>query len=363
MNWYGKAWSRLLKRLALGTVALLTVIGVYLVSALSMPLAPGNRAYVVRRGTTLHEFLAALHSQHVLPDPYSLLLVAHLEGRTRSLQSGEYRFRPGITPLELLDQVLSGKTVEYPVTIQEGWTFRQVMGALDSAPKLTHDLEGLSPAEVMKRLGHPGISPEGRFYPDTYYYSLGTSDVTLLKHAYDRMQALLAASWARRAPELPLKDPEQALTLASLIEKETADPAERALIAGVFINRLRLGMRLQTDPTVIYAMGPRYHGVIHLADLRIPSPYNTYLHRGLPPTPIALPGPAALEAALHPAVTKALYFVARGNGTHQFSETLREQDAAVIKYELHGHPVRPPVRQRKAAAVRAGSGSMPAHRP
>lgn len=363
MNWFDKVLSRPLKRLVFAAVTIAAVVVVYLASVLSSHLTPGNRTYVVTPGMTLHEFLAMLHQQHVIPDPYSLLLVAHIEGRSRSLQSGEYQFRPGITPLGLLDQILSGKTVEYPVTIEEGWTFKQVMERLDSAPKLTHDLAGLTPAQIMKRLGHPGVSPEGRFYPDTYYYSLGTSDLTILEHAYDRMQNLLSSDWAKRAPELPLKRPEQALILASLIEKETADPNERARIAGVFINRLRLGMKLQTDPTVIYAMGARYHGVIHLRDLQIRSPYNTYLHHGLPPTPIALPGPADLEAALHPAATKALFFVARGNGTHQFSDTLREQDAAVIKYELHGRQIHRAVRARPRPAINAGSGGTPVRRP
>ncbi len=353
-----KTLWRAFKGLALVAAIAGLLVGGYLSWALSLRLEPGNRIYVATPGMTLHEFLAKLHEQGVLPDPYSLLLLAHLEGQTRALQSGEYRFHADITPAELLDQVVSGQTVEYPVTFEEGWTFKQVMHALDSAPQLTHKLKGLSDAQIMKRLGHPGISPEGRFYPDTYYYSLGTSDITLLRHAYDRMQHLLDDDWARRAPELPLKNPEQALILASLIEKETADPSERALIAGVFINRLRLGMRLQTDPTVIYAMGTHYHGVIHISDLHLRSPYNTYLHRGLPPTPIALPGPAAIKAALHPAHTKALYFVARGNGTHQFSNTLQEQDAAVIKYELHGHaPMDPQVKTHPRIIINARSGS------
>ncbi|MHB1529744.1 MAG: endolytic transglycosylase MltG [Acidiferrobacteraceae bacterium] len=358
MNLSSKTLWWAFKRLALVAAISGLLVGGYLLWALSLHLEPGNRIYVATPGMTLHEFLEKLHEQGVLPDPYSLLLLAHLEGQTRALQSGEYRFHADITPAELLDQVVLGKTVEYPVTFEGGWTFKQVMHALDAAPQLTHTLKGLSDAQVMRQLGHPGVSPEGRFYPDTYYYSLGTSDITLLRHAYDRMQHLLDDDWARRAPELPLKSPEQALILASLIEKETADPSERALIAGVFINRLRLGMRLQTDPTVIYAMGTHYHGVIHINDLRLKSPYNTYLHRGLPPTPIALAGPAALKAALHPAYTKALYFVARGNGTHQFSDTLQEQDAAVIKYELHGHA---PVYHRRGihpgVIVRTGSGS------
>lgn len=353
MSSSSKGWWRTTKRLVVVLIVATLVLGGYLAWVWSLRLQPGNRLYVVRPGMTLHQFLGRLHHDGLLPDAYSLLLLAHLEGKTRALQQGEYRFHPGITPIELLDQVVSGRTVEYPITFIEGWTFRQVQATLDAAPKLTHTLAGLSAQRIMSRLGHRGVNPEGRFYPDTYYYAAGTSDVTLLAHAYDRMQQFLDTAWKQRANGLPLKNETQALILASLIEKETAAPAERALIAGVFVNRLQVGMKLQTDPTVIYAMGARYHGAIHLHDLRLRSPYNTYRYYGLPPTPIAIPSPAAIEAALHPAHTQALYFVARGNGTHQFSETLREQDAAVIKYQLHGHK-RPAAR---GARVDAAAGA------
>lgn len=326
----------MIKRLWVALTVALLCGGGYLAWVWSLRLHPGSRTYVVLPGTTLHAFASRLYRDGVTPDVYSVLLLARLERRTRGLQAGEYRFHPDITVSELLDQVVSGRTVQYPVTLVDGWNFSQVMRALDAAPKLNHTLASLSPPMIMKRLGHTGVSPEGCFYPDTYYYTVGTSDAVLLRHAYTRMQQFLARAWAARSPNLPLRTPYDALILASLIERETAAVAERPLIAGVFINRLRLGMRLQTDPSVIYGMGRRYRGVIHRADLRRDTPYNTYRHAGLPPTPIALPSPAAITAALHPATTRALYFVARGNGTHQFSETLREQDRAVIKYELHG---------------------------
>lgn len=347
-----KGWRHATRRIGIVLIVAALVVAGYVAWVWSLRLQPGNRLYVVKPGMTLHQFLGRLHDDGLLPDPYSLLLLAHVEGKTRALQQGEYRFHPGITPIELLDQVISGRTVEYPITFIEGWTFRQVQATLNAAPKLTHTLAGLNAHQVMSRLGHPDVNPEGRFYPDTYYYAAGTPDVTLLTHAYNRMQQFLDTAWRQRAGGLPLKNETQALILASLIEKETAASGERALIAGVFINRLRIGMKLQTDPTVIYAMGTRYHGAIHLRDLRIRSPYNTYRYYGLPPTPIAIPSPASIEAALHPAQTPALYFVARGNGTHQFSETLREQDDAVIKYQLHGHRPAPARGARADTAVR-----------
>ncbi|HET9122280.1 MAG TPA: endolytic transglycosylase MltG [Acidiferrobacteraceae bacterium] len=327
----------MIRRLVVVMLIMLLGAGGYLAWAWSLHLQPGRRIYVVRPGTTLHAFASELHRQGAIPDTWSLLLLAHLEGQTRGLQAGEYEFHAGITLSGLLAQVVSGKTVQYPLTLVDGWTFRQVMQAVNAAPKLRHSLAGLTTAQIAARLGHPGANPEGCFYPDTYYYTNGTSDVSLLRHAYQRMRQFVLRAWPGRARGLPLRDPYQALILASLVERETAAPVERPLIAGVFVNRLRLGMKLQTDPAVIYGMGSRYHGAIHISDLRRDTPYNTYRHYGLPPTPIALPSPQSIMAALHPATTKALYFVSRGNGTHQFSETLKQQDEAVIKYELHGH--------------------------
>jgi UPF0755 protein len=301
-------------------------------------LEPEAKIYVVQPGTTLKAFARQLYKEHVLPDAHTLVWVAALKGRSRDLKAGEYRFRKGITVMEILDQVMSGRVVEYPVTIIEGWTFRQVMEALDTAPKLTHTLQGMKPAQIMASLGYPGQHAEGRFYPDTYYYSAGMSDILILQRAYQKMDKVLEEEWEGRQSDLPLKNRDEALTLASIVEKETGKPEERPLIAGVFIHRLRIGMKLQTDPTVIYGIGEHFNGNLTVKDLRRPTPYNTYIIKGLPPTPISMVGRDALHAALNPATTNALYFVSRGDGSHEFSETLEEHNRAVIKYQLKGKP-------------------------
>jgi UPF0755 protein len=304
-------------------------------------LHPEDRIYAVESGTSLRRFTQELHAQGLLPDNFALVWIAYLQGRSRDLKAGEYRFRDGITPLELLEQVVAGRVVEYPFTLVEGWTFKQVMAALAAAPKLTHALHGLGPRQVMASLGYPGLHPEGRFYPDTYYYSTGMSDLLLLQRAFHKMEARLQQEWEARAEDLPLKTPTEALTLASIVEKETGRAEERALISGVFVNRLRKGMKLQTDPTVIYGLGEKFNGNLRLADLRNPTPYNTYVRYGLPPTPIAMPGGAALHAALHPAATAALYFVSRNDGSHEFSDTLEAHNRAVARYQLGGRTKSP----------------------
>jgi UPF0755 protein len=274
----------------------------------------------------------------VLPDAHTLVWVAKLKGQSRDLKAGEYRFRKGITALELLDQVMSGRVVEYPLRIIEGWTFKQVLQALTEAPKLTHSLNGLKPAQIMAMLGYPGLHPEGRFHPDTYYYPAGMSDLLILQRAFQKMEKALDEEWANRSSSVPVKTRDEALILASIVEKETGKPEERALIAGVFVHRLRIGMKLQTDPTVIYGLGERFNGNLTVAHLRQYTPYNTYVIKGLPPTPIAMPGRDALRAALHPEDTKALFFVSRGDGSHEFSETLEQHNRAVVKYQLKGQP-------------------------
>ncbi len=305
------------------------------------PLSPESKIYVVEPGTSLRAFSRELYDDHVLPDSRTLVWLAYLRGESRGLKAGEYRFRQGITSLGILEQVIAGQVVQYPFTIVDGWTFHQVMQELDAAPHLLHTLGALTPAQIMASLGHPGVSPEGQFFPDTYYYATGMSDRMVLQRAYLRMQRTLQREWAGRDRKVPLKTPDQAVILASIIEKESSLPSERSIIAGVFVNRLRLGMKLQTDPTVIYGMGRSYHGKITTADLRRRTPYNTYVIYGLPPTPIAMPSEGALHAALNPASTNALYFVARGDGTHEFSDTLKAQDRAVIEYQLHGRPPSP----------------------
>lgn len=311
-------------------------ISAYLAWAWNHELMLGPEPRMVKTGTSMHAFARELHRDGVLPDRYSLVWLAHLKGQARALKAGEYQFTAGMTQRTLLEQVVAGRVIEYPLALIEGWTFQQVLQAIHRAPKIEKTLKESSPDEIMERLGHPGLHPEGQFYPDTYYYSAGTSDVSLLRRAFNRMQARIRAEWTNRESDLPLNDPYDALKLASIVEKETGLGSERQLIAGVFINRLKRGMRLQSDPTVIYGLGDSFDGNLTRKHLLRDSPYSTYTRRGLPPTPIAMPGGDALYAVLHPAATKALYFVSRGDGSHEFSETLQDHNNAVIKYQLGG---------------------------
>ena len=255
-----------------------------------------------------------------------------VSGQARQIKAGSYEITPGMTPRKLLAMLVRGDQSLKSITLVEGWNFRQVREALQKAELLAQDSMGLEPEMIMKKLGRPGIHPEGRFFPDTYTYAKGSSDLAILKRAAKAMDKRLDAAWALRALDTPLTSPEQALTLASIVEKETGKPSDRGQIAGVFVNRLRIGMLLQTDPTVIYGMGDQFDGNIRKRDLQTDTPYNTYTRAGLPPTPIAMPGKAALLAAVQPTATKALYFVARGDGSSQFSATLDEHNRAVNKY-------------------------------
>jgi UPF0755 protein len=260
--------------------------------------------------------------------------LARERGIAGRLHAGEYALTPGLTPAQLLEKMAAGEVIQHQFTIVEGWTFRQLRQALAQDDALAQTLAALDDAELMRRLGEPGALPEGRFLPETYSYVKGMSDFDVLRRAHDAMRKLLDELWSGHPADFPLDSPYQLLTLASIVEKETAQPAERARIAAVFLRRLRLGMRLQTDPAVIYGLGARYDGRIHRRDLDADTPYNTYTRAGLPPTPIALPGKAALEAVMHPADTDALYFVARGDGTHEFSATLEAHNRAVARYQL-----------------------------
>jgi UPF0755 protein len=333
-----------------GSALLLALLGmgIYVYWFSVARLEPEAKIYVVQPGTSLKAFARQLNQEKVLPDAHTLVWIAAIKGRSHDLKAGEYRFRKGITVMEILDQVMSGRVVEYPVTIIEGWTFHQVMETLAAAPKLTHTLQGMKPAQVMASLGYPGMHPEGRFYPDTYYYSAGMSDILILQRAYQKMDKVLEEEWEGRQSGLPFKNRDEALTLASIVEKETGKKEERPIIAGVFIHRLRIGMKLQTDPTVIYGIGERFNGNLTVKDLRHRTPYNTYIIKGLPPTPIAMVGREALHAVLNPESTNALYFVSRGDGSHEFSDNLEQHNRAVIKYQLKGKPTPEP-----AAPIRA----------
>lgn len=254
-------------------------------------------------------------------------------GQARKIRAGSYEIERGITPRSLLDKMVRGDEVMATVRLIEGWTFRQFRAELAKAPDLKQSTAALSEADLMAAIGAPGISAEGRFYPDTYAFSKGASDLAVLKRAYHSMQRQLEAAWAERAANTPLRNANDALTLASIVEKETGAAKDRGLVAGVFINRLRIGMPLQTDPTVIYGLGERFDGNLRKRDLLADTPYNTYTRGGLPPTPIAMPGRASLLAAVKPDATKALYFVARGDGSSQFSESLAEHNRAVNQYQ------------------------------
>ena len=304
-------------------------------SALEHPLhVEQERMLEVPNGTTPNRMFYRMQTDGLLDDAVWLRLYWRFNMAGTPLHTGEYRLTPGMTVNQLFDAWRRGDVVQYNLTLVEGWTFRQVRAAVAKHEKITQTLDGLSDAEVMDKLGHSGVFPEGRFFPDTYRFVRGMSDVEFLQQAYMRLEQVLAKEWAERATELPYRDPYQALIMASLVEKETGIPQERAQIAGVFVRRLRLGMMLQTDPTVIYGMGERYNGKITRADLREPTPYNTYTISGLPPTPIAIVGREAIHAALNPANGTSLYFVARGDGSHVFSDDLDNHNSAVREYQL-----------------------------
>jgi UPF0755 protein len=296
----------------------------------------GEATLVVKPGMSLTTIGRRLAQRGWLSHPYYFILKVRLKGLSRRIKAGEYSVKPGMTPLQLLDKLIKGKVIQYSLTIPEGLTFREIMQLVEAQPELRHTLPDDRPATVMQAIGEPGQSPEGRFYPDTYYFPRGTTDVEFLRRAYLTMSRVLAEEWQARDTGLPYKKPYDALIMASIIEKETAVPEERERIAGVFVRRLERGMRLQTDPTVIYALGKNYDGDIRRRDLATQSPYNTYVHAGLPPTPIAAPGRESIHAALHPEPGNALYFVSRGDGTHEFSSTLEEHNRAVAKYQLNG---------------------------
>jgi len=265
------------------------------------------------------------------------LLARQMDAAGR-LKVGEYALDPGLTPRELLQRMRDGRVIHYRVTLVEGWNFRQLRAALAAAQPLEHETGDMDDAALMAALGQPGQHPEGRFLPETYLYQRGDSDLDVLRRAHSAMEQALALAWESRADDVPLQSPEQALVLASIVEKETGQAQERGQIAGVFARRLRKGMLLQTDPTVIYGMGSAYDGNIRRRDLTTDTPYNTYTRAGLPPTPIAMPGRAALQAAVNPAPGDALYFVSRNDGSHIFSATYAEHNAAVDCYQRRRCP-------------------------
>ena len=293
-----------------------------------------DRSFSVVPGASLRSTLNELSAEQVLQHPRLIEEWARWQyGSQFGLKAGRYLFPAGSSGRDILEQLRLGKVQMEQITLIEGWNFDQFRHALDLHPGLTHIWQALSPAQLMEQLGSPGMHPEGRFFPDTYRFAAGTTDSTVYRLAFQRMQQELSRAWQERAPELGLRNPEEMLALASIIEKETGREDERGRVAGVFVNRLHIGMRLQSDPTVIYGLGTNYDGDIRRRDLLTDTPYNTYTREGLPPTPIAMPGAASLRAAAQPDKTAALYFVATGDGdgSHHFSVTLAEHNAAVAR--------------------------------
>ncbi len=298
-----------------------------------LPLAAEVVEFTVEPGQTPRAVAQGWVAAGVQADERWLYWAFRLSGQAARIRAGSFALEQGDSPERLLAKMVRGEETLEQVRLLEGWTFAQAREALARAPGLRPTLAGLSDAQVMAALGAPNVPAEGRFFPDTYRYGRGVSDAVVLKQAWQAQQARLEQAWAQRAEGSPLRTPDELLTLASIVEKETGREADRALVAGVFVNRLRIGMRLQTDPTVIYGLGARFDGNLRKVDLLTDTPYNTYTRAGLPPTPIALPSQASLMAAARPASTKALYFVARGDGSSEFSETLEAHNRAVNRYQ------------------------------
>lgn len=299
-----------------------------------MDVPASARFLQVKKGRSLLGLSNELRAAEVLNEPWSFLWMGRLLGRAGDIQAGYYALPARITPYRLLDMIVNGDVTEAQITFIEGWSFAQLRAALDANALIEHDTTGLPDREVLRRIGADEVHPEGLFFPDTYRFAPGSSDLRILAQAYQTMRTRLSALWQTRAAGLPYASPYDALVMASIVEKETGLESERAMIAAVFVNRLRKRMRLQTDPTVIYGLGPKFDGNLRRRDLETDSPYNTYTRVGLPPTPIALPGERALEAALRPAPSKALYFVAKGDGSSQFSDNLRDHNRAVRRFQL-----------------------------
>ena len=287
----------------------------------------------INKGDSFNQIIDKLLAQNVDVKPLWFKVLAVSENAVKKLKTGEYELAIGLTLPEILAVFVQGKTKQYAITFPEGWSFKDILLEIKNNPNLEHALQQVDYNALMIQLGADAKQPEGLFFPDTYFFEKHTTDVALLKRAYDKMQLVLKQEWQGKAEALPFITPYEALILASIVEKETAVITERPLIAGVFIRRLQTGMLLQTDPTVIYGMGDTYQGDIAYKDLKAATPYNTYIIKGLPPTPIAMPGRDAIYAVLHPHNTNSLYFVARGDGTHQFSATLKDHNLAVDNFQ------------------------------
>ena len=289
--------------------------------------------FTIKHGSSLRSIARQFRTEGLLAEPWSFIVLVKLFGQEGEIKAGNYQLDRQITPLQLVHRITRGDVSQSEVVFIEGWSFRQMRKALDEHPAIKHETTGLSDRDLLDRLGMQEESAEGLFFTDTYYFSNGMSDLPLLKRARQIMEQRLAEAWLGRSPNLPFATPNEALIMASIVEKETGKSNERPMIAAVFINRLRIGMRLQTDPTVIYGLGDTFDGNLRKRDLTTDTAYNTYTRTGLPPGPIAMPGWASIQATLHPGTTSALYFVSKGDGTHYFSRSLAEHNQAVVRYQ------------------------------
>jgi UPF0755 protein len=330
-----KRWLKVLVLLAgAGVLAAAGWLGLYAYTEIRPAQLP--LPFSLKAGSSLKSAAQQMADAGLLDHPTQFVILARLLGEAGRVKAGEYEIEGPLTALELLKKITQGDYTQVAITFVEGGTFKQMRQALDEHPALKHETAVLSDADIAQRLGIEQASPEGWFFPDTYYFSRGTTDLSVLRRAYLLMQSQLAGQWEQRSPDLPFKTPYEGLILASIIEKETGSAAERSLVAAVFVNRLRIGMKLQTDPAVIYGMGESFDGNLRKRDLAADTPYNTYIRDGLPPTPIAMPGLASLAAALNPPKSDLLYFVSKGDGTSQFSRSLEEHGRAVTKYQKPG---------------------------
>ncbi len=328
---------RKLTALVIAISVAITLLSIYFKDYANRPLSSNTKDVnlIITPGMSFKEVSQQLSKHGLIKYKLPWDIFGRLSGATNAIKAGEYTFSTNLTPAQLLNKLIKGDTIQFTLTVIEGWTFKQMWDAVKQHDKLTHTVN--SPEDLLGKLDLKNHHPEGWFYPDTYHFPAGTTDVEFFQRAFKYMVKVLDEEWSNRKEGIPLKSPVEALTLASIIEKETSVEKERTMVAAVFNTRLKRGMRLQTDPTVIYGMGESFDGNIRREDLKADTPYNTYLHKGLPPTPIALPSRASIAAALRPADSEVVYFVSKGDGTHHFSNTYEEHREAVIKYQLSGN--------------------------
>lgn len=322
---------RLLGMLLAAAFVFSGLLGYFAIKPLELQATPID--FTIKAGSTLRSASREIEEAGVALPAWQFTLLGRALGKAAKIKAGSYRVTEGITPMALLEKLTRGDVTQAEIVLLEGWTFRQMRAAFDAHPHLRHDTSALTERQIMDQLGIEG-SAEGRFFPDTYLFAKGSSDLEVFKRSYRKMEKVVVAEWEGREANLPYASPYEALIMASIVEKETGQSEDRAQIASVFVNRLKKGMLLQTDPTVIYGLGENFDGNLRKRDLQMDGPYNTYTRAGLPPTPIAMPGQASIHATLHPARTDLFYFVARGDGSSQFSRTLDDHNRAVTKYQL-----------------------------